>query len=55
MEKTQQIKTKKGQVLNLRKTQRNDPCPCGRTMIIVDQYGQEFERPFKFKHCCLHK
>lgn len=39
--------------INIRKTQRNEPCPCGREKIIIDQQKQEFKKPMKFKHCCL--
>ena len=54
MNKTEQKRLHNGQVVNLRKTQRNDLCPCGKKMIIVDQFKQEFEKPMKFKHCCLN-
>ena len=53
MKKTEKKRLQNGQIINIRKTQRNDPCPCGRKKIIIDQFKQEFERPMKFKHCCL--
>lgn len=53
MKKTNQKQLLTGQIINVRKTHRNEPCPCGKTKIIVDQYKQEFVKPMKFKHCCL--
>ena len=53
MKKTDQVRLRNGQIINRRKTQRNDPCPCGSRQIIVDQNKQEYNRPVKFKHCCL--
>ena len=53
MKKVKHKRLFNGQILTVRKTQRNQPCPYGRKKIIVDQKGQEFEKPMKFKHCCL--
>lgn len=51
-----EAKTHAGKI-NTRRTQRNEPCPCGRTKTI-SYPGTEFpdrEVPVKFKRHCLNE
>lgn len=61
MKKTaQKINPKTGSVINVRKTHRNDPCPCGQEEITTYRAAdgsiiKQEKTQLKFKHCCMNE
>lgn len=51
---------KASHTVNTSRTYRNDPCPCGKSVITEykDSVGNVFkieQKPVKFKKCCLNE
>jgi len=34
---------------------RNEPCPCGKTTKKLNRFGRKYEKPIKYKKCCINK